>query len=907
MANKILVKRSAVASKVPTTTDLDLGEIGINTYDGKLFIKKDSGTPSIVEIGGGGVSDGDKGDITVSGSGATWTVDNKAITYAKIQDVSATDKLLGRSTAGAGVLEEIACTSAGRALLDDADAAAQRTTLGLGSGNSPQFTAIELGNASDTTIARVSSGLISVEGGNVPLENRANTFSANQVISVTDNTNAALRVTQLGTGLALRIEDETNPDATPFVVDATGQVGIGTTSLSQKLTLQGAQIIIPASGWTGTNTAYCYLGDFNNGVSSQFNGPTNIFGYNSVILSVLASERMRIDQNGNTFIGTTTNTNSSKLVVNGTISETVSSTQYLTASQYDIGTAPNEIPLNQYLGNLAFQNDTGLVLQNVGTVSIVGGSPSTVNAGQINFVDDGSNSGHIELYTTSSGTAAERIRISSGGSVGIKTTSPVAVVDVVTGIGDGTSNEANCLRLRHSSATGNAMTLLMGVSNVSVGGGNQGYAYLQADYWGGAQTNPILLQPKAGSVGIGTTTSTGVRFKLQVHSGDIGITSVISNNSETGRIGFTSSGSYSALPAYIAGFADNGVWTSGIGLTFNTVRSADVSATYGSERMRISSAGNVGIGTTSPTNLVSLGGDSARTVWMERHTTSNTAGNNLTLQAGGATSGATDKAGGNLVLSSGTATGTGASAIIFNTATAGTTGTTDRSPAEVARITGAGDLGVGTSSPSTQLHVLDVGGSTGGSTSVLRVESSPTAFVSGGVGTTIDLATKTNTSGSTNIEVGSQINSVCVNNALNSEMFDLRFWVMTSGSLVERLRLHESGAVFKQQGAPATLDATGTLTIAQLLTGIVTSTTSSSVTGTLPTGANMDGGINGPQTNGSFDWTVINTGGSNSFTVQANTNHTIVGSATVSSNRSATFRSRRTANQTWVTYRLTGA
>jgi hypothetical protein len=44
--------------------------------------------------------------------------------------VSATDKLLGRSTAGAGIVEEIACTAAGRALLDDADAAAQRATLG---------------------------------------------------------------------------------------------------------------------------------------------------------------------------------------------------------------------------------------------------------------------------------------------------------------------------------------------------------------------------------------------------------------------------------------------------------------------------------------------------------------------------------------------------------------------------------------------------------------------------------------------------------------------------------------------------------------------------------------------------------------------------------------------------------
>lgn len=54
---------------------------------------------------------------------------NALWTYAKIQDISATDRILGRSSAGAGSIQEIACTSAGRALIDDADAAAQRTTL----------------------------------------------------------------------------------------------------------------------------------------------------------------------------------------------------------------------------------------------------------------------------------------------------------------------------------------------------------------------------------------------------------------------------------------------------------------------------------------------------------------------------------------------------------------------------------------------------------------------------------------------------------------------------------------------------------------------------------------------------------------------------------------------------------
>jgi hypothetical protein len=81
------------------------------------------------------------GDVTINGSGVTSIssgviVDadvnaTAAIAFSKLANVSATDKLLGRSTSGSGPIEEITCTAAGRALIDDADAATQRTTLGL--------------------------------------------------------------------------------------------------------------------------------------------------------------------------------------------------------------------------------------------------------------------------------------------------------------------------------------------------------------------------------------------------------------------------------------------------------------------------------------------------------------------------------------------------------------------------------------------------------------------------------------------------------------------------------------------------------------------------------------------------------------------------------------------------------
>ena len=52
MANQIILKRSSQPSKIPTTAQMELGEVAINTYDGRVFIKKDDGTPSVVEIGG---------------------------------------------------------------------------------------------------------------------------------------------------------------------------------------------------------------------------------------------------------------------------------------------------------------------------------------------------------------------------------------------------------------------------------------------------------------------------------------------------------------------------------------------------------------------------------------------------------------------------------------------------------------------------------------------------------------------------------------------------------------------------------------------------------------------------------------------------------------------------------------
>jgi len=123
---------------------------------------------------------------------------------------SAADK--GIQFTGAGTAATYDLTTAGKALLDDASAGAQRTTLGVGTADSPEFAGVNLGHATDTTLARVSPGVMSVEGKTVAVLSSTQSFTKAQIgtpVALTVSANAVAVDLSLGNNFTLTLQATT--------------------------------------------------------------------------------------------------------------------------------------------------------------------------------------------------------------------------------------------------------------------------------------------------------------------------------------------------------------------------------------------------------------------------------------------------------------------------------------------------------------------------------------------------------------------------------------------------------------------------------------------------------------------------------------------------------------------------
>ena len=149
---------------IPADPGYKLSVDGTFNVTGRLFLSGSAGSSGQVLTSGGAgaptwttagvLTDGDKGDITVSGSGASWTIDAAAVTYSKIQNVAA-NSILARSNASAGVIGEVALSASQL----------------LGRGSTGDVAAITLGSGlsmSGTTLT--AAGTASAGGSNTQVQ-----------------------------------------------------------------------------------------------------------------------------------------------------------------------------------------------------------------------------------------------------------------------------------------------------------------------------------------------------------------------------------------------------------------------------------------------------------------------------------------------------------------------------------------------------------------------------------------------------------------------------------------------------------------------------------------------------------------------------------------------------------------
>jgi len=135
MSNQIRLKRASGSD--PGASDLVLGEPAVRTDTGEIFLKKDDG--SIAKVAGG-IDDGDKGDVTVSNSGATFTIDNGVINNAKI----ASNASMSLSKLEVITSNRIVGNDSGNAVPKELTAAEVRTIINVENGATADQSAAEI-------------------------------------------------------------------------------------------------------------------------------------------------------------------------------------------------------------------------------------------------------------------------------------------------------------------------------------------------------------------------------------------------------------------------------------------------------------------------------------------------------------------------------------------------------------------------------------------------------------------------------------------------------------------------------------------------------------------------------------------------------------------------------------------
>jgi hypothetical protein len=351
------------------------------------------------------------GDLSLSGSEVSINVAG-SVQSDSITGSTITMKNTGNTILASDGTTSVLSESSGTVTFD-----ADVSTIGSAtiSGGSITGTEIDLKSSGTTIFASNGTTAVLSESGSVV------TLTADAAVIEGSSSGDLVRITQTGTGNALVVEDSANPDSTPFVVNSSGNVGIGTSFIGAGGSATRLQVSNANNATVGTQANLMVTttdpqganigGVIGLGGSVTTGSPTSnmrLFGairgakenpnegysdgylafYTMPSFSTTATERMRIDSSGNVGIGTSP---SYKLhVFGGSGSATVA--KFFATNYGNLGTTYIELG-TEY-------GDGG---------SRIGNVNPTGNYGTLVF----------ETMTGTSGVFAERMRIDSSGNVKI--------------------------------------------------------------------------------------------------------------------------------------------------------------------------------------------------------------------------------------------------------------------------------------------------------------------------------------------------------------------------------------------------------------------------------------------------------------------------------------------------------